>query len=112
MDLHGHPWISMDIHVHLPPMDIHGYRWIVTDIHGIHGDPWTAMDLHGYAWLALPVPGDLGIFVGPPPPGDHALALHSHSLHDFFKLFFGVNKKERPWPPKREPRRPTNLQKK
>ena len=45
VDIHGHPWISMDIvlmYIHGDP-DIIGYQWISVDIHGY---PWISMDTH------------------------------------------------------------------
>ena len=43
MDIHGCPWISMDI----PwiSIDIHGYPWISMEVHGY---PWASMDINRY----------------------------------------------------------------
>ena len=69
MEVHGYPWISMEIHgksmeVHGSPwismgspwksMDIYGYPWICMDI---HGSPWKSMDIHGKPWKSMEVHG-------------------------------------------------------
>ena len=51
-----YPWISMEIYDRLgiPGLpNIHGCPWISMDIHGY---PCIPMDIHGYPWITLNIP--------------------------------------------------------
>ena len=48
-DIHGHLWISMDIHE--ISMDMHRNPWMSLDIHG------SCMDISGYTWISMDVIG-------------------------------------------------------
>ena len=53
MDIHGHPWRSMEVHG-LPwiSMEVHGSPWTSMEV---HGGPWRSMEVHGYPWKSMDI---------------------------------------------------------